>query len=192
MSNPSKRKGTLYESQCRDYLRERLPWLDIDRRILHGNKDTGDINGLFLDVPHDKPVRIVMECKNTPQALNLPLYLRQTRQEAVNDGIGSIGVLTSKRRYLHTYEQPVIVRNEDCWIFGNSLRGVVVPLIKAVSKNEIYEHALRRLAVDSSVTGKGYRWYWKGPLRQPLIIISMGVFVRMLKTWHEKAAHALA
>lgn len=132
MSNPSKRKGTLYESAVRQYLRKQLPWLDIDRRILHGNKDTGDINGLFLDVPHDKPVRMVVECKNTPSAPNLSKYLKQTAVEAQNDGATSIGILLEKLPGISTTLnmmslQPVVMFWDDRWIFDDS--GIGLSLI---------------------------------------------------------------
>lgn len=47
MSNPSKQKGTAFESAVRRHMRLRLADDRIDRRALHGSKDLGDLYGIF-------------------------------------------------------------------------------------------------------------------------------------------------
>lgn len=60
MSNPSKDKGTRFETAVADYLRWALGDARIQRLTLHGNKDIGDIGNVFF---HGQPV--VVECKAT-------------------------------------------------------------------------------------------------------------------------------
>lgn len=60
MSNPSKAKGTRFESAVCDYLRWALDDPRIQRLTLHGAKDVGDIGNVFF---YGAPV--VIECKAT-------------------------------------------------------------------------------------------------------------------------------
>lgn len=60
MSNPSKAKGTRFETAVCDYLRWALDDERIQRLTLHGTKDIGDIGNIFF---HGAPV--VIECKAT-------------------------------------------------------------------------------------------------------------------------------
>ncbi|KFI57454.1 hypothetical protein [Bifidobacterium choerinum] len=60
MSNPSKAKGTRFESAVCDYLRWALDDERIQRLTLHGAKDVGDIGNIYF---HGAPV--VIECKAT-------------------------------------------------------------------------------------------------------------------------------
>lgn len=60
MSNPSKAKGTRFETAVCDYLRWALDDERIQRLTLHGAKDIGDIGNVFF---HGQPV--VLECKST-------------------------------------------------------------------------------------------------------------------------------
>ena len=60
VSNPSKAKGTRFESAVCDYLRWALDDERIQRLTLHGNKDVGDIGNVYF---HGQPV--VLECKAT-------------------------------------------------------------------------------------------------------------------------------
>lgn len=59
MSNPSKAKGTSYESAVCRYMREALGQPGVERRALHGSRDMGDLFGI---VAHGHPV--VAECKS--------------------------------------------------------------------------------------------------------------------------------
>lgn len=47
MANRPKAKGTSFETQCVTYLRSRLGDTRPERSAMHGNKDQGDIHGLF-------------------------------------------------------------------------------------------------------------------------------------------------
>ena len=60
MSNPSKAKGTRFETAVCDYLRWALDDERIQRLTLHGNRDIGDIGNVYF---HGQPV--VLECKAT-------------------------------------------------------------------------------------------------------------------------------
>lgn len=76
MSSPSKKKGTAFERAVADYLNERLPWL-IDRMVLHGGQDRGDIIG----VPD-----WVLECKATRE-FKLAQFVTEAEVEAGNAGV---------------------------------------------------------------------------------------------------------
>ena len=58
MSSASKAKGTRFESAVRDYLREALHDTGIDRRVLHGTQDMGDIYGI-----RSHGCDVIAECK---------------------------------------------------------------------------------------------------------------------------------
>ena len=60
MGNPSKQKGTRFETAVTDYLRWALQDERIQRLTLHGSKDIGDIGNVYF---HGAPV--VLECKAT-------------------------------------------------------------------------------------------------------------------------------
>lgn len=73
-----KQKGTAFETAIVRYLRDALDDQNIDRMILHGNADEGDIRGVQF-MGRD----IVLECKNT-RTLNLTEHLREAQAEAIN------------------------------------------------------------------------------------------------------------
>lgn len=73
------RKGASFEKQIADYLKDKTG-LDIDRRVKHGSKDTGDIHGAFLNNS-----RVVIECKNHKQ-MQLATWIDEAAKEAENDG----------------------------------------------------------------------------------------------------------
>lgn len=60
MSNPSKAKGTRFESAVCDYLRWALDDERIQRLTLHGAKDVGDIGNVYF-----RGAPVVLECKAT-------------------------------------------------------------------------------------------------------------------------------
>lgn len=73
-----KQKGTAFETAIVRYLREVLDDQNIDRMVLHGTADEGDITGVkFLGRD------VVIECKNT-RTLNLTEHLREAQAEAMN------------------------------------------------------------------------------------------------------------
>lgn len=57
--NKPKKIGTSFETDCVNYLRERLGDDRIERRALHGTKDMGDIFGL-----HAHGYEGIVECKS--------------------------------------------------------------------------------------------------------------------------------
>lgn len=71
-----KTKGTAFETAVTRYLRKVLDDPTIDRMVLHGSADEGDIKGVqFLGRD------IVIECKDT-RTLNLTEHLREAQIEA--------------------------------------------------------------------------------------------------------------
>lgn len=85
MSNPSKQKGTAFETLIADYLRTYFP--TVERRALNGATDRGDIAG----VP-----RLVIECKNH-KTMNLAGWLDEAERERLN-AREPVGVVIHKRR----------------------------------------------------------------------------------------------
>lgn len=84
------RKGASFEKQVADYLK-RKTGLDIDRRVKHGAKDTGDISGVFLGGR-----RVVIECKNQQQ-MKLAAWTDEAKREAVNDNAGFYFVVHKRK-----------------------------------------------------------------------------------------------
>ena len=60
VSNPSKDKGTRFETAVVDYLRWALGDDRVHRLTLHGSKDVGDIGGIY-----HRGARVTVECKAT-------------------------------------------------------------------------------------------------------------------------------
>jgi len=86
MSNPSKAKGTAWESAIVSFL-QRTGWPYAERRTLAGSKDRGDIAGI---------AGVVIEAKNT-KTIALGAFLDEANLEALNDG-AALGVAWIKRR----------------------------------------------------------------------------------------------
>lgn len=87
MVNPSKRKGTKFESELVAYLRYHLESQDIERRALSGTQDRGDIAGLK---------DWTIEAKNH-NAQNFAGWLDETQREQANAGT-PYGLLVVRRR----------------------------------------------------------------------------------------------
>lgn len=79
MTNPSKQKGTRFETEVAEYL-------GVERRTLHGNKDEGD-----LIIPG-----WAVECKNEKQ-INLAQYMKEVEAERTN-AKAMFGCAVVKRR----------------------------------------------------------------------------------------------
>lgn len=77
-----KQKGTAFETQVLDYLRDRIgdPEGMIHREAQHGNADEGDIKGLFIGLKS-----LVLECKNQNR-FDLATWIGQAHDEKVNAG----------------------------------------------------------------------------------------------------------
>lgn len=73
MANPNKRKGTSWETDVRNYLRER--GCDVDALRQLGSLDEGD-----MVVRSRDGVRFVIEAKNCKR-LEIPRYLREATSE---------------------------------------------------------------------------------------------------------------
>lgn len=85
MVNPSKIKGTKFESEVVNYLNMR--GFDVERRALTGTQDRGDISGIH---------KWVIECKNQ-NASNWAQWMDETERERRNDG-AEFGLLIVRRR----------------------------------------------------------------------------------------------
>lgn len=92
MANPSKARGTRWESAIRDYLNGVLEyshptdWRLIKRQAQEGSKDVGDL--------HAWP--FILEAKDV-KSPSVPTWLRQADAEAVNAGF-PYGVVIHKTR----------------------------------------------------------------------------------------------
>lgn len=84
--NPSKAKGTAWESRVVGYL-QACGWTGAERRVLYGSKDRGDVLGL---------PGIVIETKNEKVA-TLGAYLDEVEAERLNAG-AEVGVAWIHRR----------------------------------------------------------------------------------------------
>lgn len=78
--------GTHWEADVRDYLRERLGDPAIDRLVLHGRADIGDVG--FLLAPTGE--RGVVECKAAKQQnpAKVRRWQAETERERLNAGVG--------------------------------------------------------------------------------------------------------
>jgi hypothetical protein len=85
MTNPSKRKGTKFESEVCEYLR--LRGFEVERRALTGTQDKGDIAGI--------PGWII-ECKNQNSS-NWAEWMDETEAERRHAG-ANYGLLVVRRR----------------------------------------------------------------------------------------------
>ena len=92
MANPSKQKGTSFESLIRDYLK--VQWSDdIERLTLSGSSDRGDIANFRLG-GSGGPL-LALELKNCRQTA-LPKWIREAKAEAQNYG-AMAGVVIHKQ-----------------------------------------------------------------------------------------------
>jgi hypothetical protein len=88
VSNPSKRKGTQFETDVVRYLVDHgFPF--AERRALRGTMDAGDVAGV---------VGWVLELKNC-RALDLGPWMSEAHQEAANDGASRFAVIHKRRQH---------------------------------------------------------------------------------------------
>jgi len=104
MSNPSKAKGTQWESAVVEAFR-RAGWIHAERRALHGNVDKGDLAG----VPG-----VVVEMKNA-KALTFGPWLNEAHLERDN-AKADIGVVWCKRRGSLWAEKGFVVMDGDTFL----------------------------------------------------------------------------
>ena len=95
MSNPSKQKGTAFESLIAAAFAEVFP--GVERRALAGAADRGDIGG----VPG-----LVVECKNV-RTMSLGVWVDEARAEAANAG-EPYGVVVHKRARVAAAEEQFV------------------------------------------------------------------------------------
>lgn len=115
MSNPSKEKGTRFESELRSYLRARLADDRIDRRALHGTCDMGDLYGLRA---HGWEGIVEAKAHKTFSRSYVREWRDQTLAERDNAGAG-FALLVVKRPNRPVGEAEVHVTLKDlCHIAG--------------------------------------------------------------------------
>lgn len=96
----SRRKGTDAETAVVDYLHA-TGWPHAERRAFNGSKDRGDIAGI---------PGVILEVKSGAR-LELPIWLRETETERVNDG-AAYGLLVVKPKGIgatRVAEWPVVL-----------------------------------------------------------------------------------
>lgn len=97
MANPSKRKGTEWESTVVTYLRDHgFPF--AERRALSGNLDKGDITG----VPG-----VMLECKDVA-SITLSTFMQEVQVQKANAG-AQVGAAIIKRRRKGVAEAYVVM-----------------------------------------------------------------------------------
>lgn len=121
MANASKAKGTRFESAVRDYLRDALHDFAIDRRVLHGTQDMGDLYGI-----RSHGCDVVAECKAHKDVT--PALVAKWRDETLRergnaDADAAVLVIKRPRRRVAECECQMTV--------GDYLRiaGLDVPLV---------------------------------------------------------------
>lgn len=97
MTNPSKQKGTKFESWIVDHLNAN-GYPTAERRALHGNTDRGDITGT---------PGLAWELKATKQ-LDIAQFLREAETARTNSG-ADIGAVVWKRRQQPAGQSAVIL-----------------------------------------------------------------------------------
>jgi len=111
VSNPSKRKGTAWEVDCRDHLRCVFP--EVERLPTEGQHDRGDLG-------HVGPWAI--ECK-AERAINLAGYMDEAVREAGNAG-KPYPVVFVKRRNRRVGDGYAVMRIDDWLRVASQLEGV--------------------------------------------------------------------
>ena len=76
--NRSKDKGTSFESQVVEYMRNRLQDERIERRTLSGKNDRGDVSGIYI-----RGKACVLECKNH-RKMELSTWMDEAEEERGN------------------------------------------------------------------------------------------------------------
>ncbi|WP_030997550.1 hypothetical protein [Streptomyces sp. NRRL F-5630] len=96
MANPSKQKGSAWESAYVAYLREHHN-PDAHRNVQMGAKDIGDVSGLYLHAAELK----------AEKTITLASYIAQANREAINAG-QPFGCAVVKRRMKGTADGYVV------------------------------------------------------------------------------------
>jgi len=86
-----KAKGSKFEQQAVDYMKRRLHDDRIERRLMGGVNDRGDIAGLWI-----RGDRVVVECKNHAR-MELAAWVDEAEAERNNDDAGYKCVLHKRK-----------------------------------------------------------------------------------------------
>lgn len=148
MSNPSKQKGTRFESAVADYLRWALDDERIQRSPLHGAKDVGDIANVFM-----YGWRVVVECKAT----RAPHYRKHWAECLVEMGNAdtSLGVVVWKRPGIGMTTRDAVsrhlafMRHDVFWAFSSMLNDGKAATIR--------EH-MERIPCNPDLVGLDLHW----------------------------------
>lgn len=85
------RKGNGFSEDVANYLASRLGDDRIERRVLHGTKDRGDIAGLLF-----RGRKVAVECKNCKD-MRLSTWVDEAEEERGNDD-AEFGIVVHKRK----------------------------------------------------------------------------------------------
>lgn len=85
------RKGNSFAEDVANYMAARLGDRRIERRVLHGTNDRGDIAGLMM-----RGKRVAVECKNHAK-MELSTWVDEAEAERLNDH-AEFGIVVHKRK----------------------------------------------------------------------------------------------
>ena len=102
--NPSKAKGTAWETACCRWLSESIQ--NVRRKVLAGSADEGDLTW------GTEPV--VIECKNVA-TLAVPKWIREAEAEAANNG-SAYGVVLYKVRGKGQVQDGVVAMSPETFV----------------------------------------------------------------------------
>jgi hypothetical protein len=106
----AKKAGALFEQQTADYIADRLDDDRIERRVMGGVNDRGDIS----NVRTLQGARVVIECKNV-STMALGSWVNEAEIERGNDD-ALIGVVVHKRRGVGDAGQQFVTMTLDTFV----------------------------------------------------------------------------
>lgn len=147
----AKKAGTLFESQCAQYLTETLG-TKVIRAPKNGAKDKGDIYGLEF-----QGSEVVMECKSPGRDVSWSLsgWWKETTKE-MDNAETDLGILAVKRMGKST-EKSICIMDEERWERFNN--GIHTPVVHKSIPNSTLGGVLDHDGVIS-VPRKGKQGLW--------------------------------
>lgn len=108
MANPSKSKGTAFETNVVRYLQESLGQPEIERRALHGSHDLGDVHRIAAH-----GLSGIAECKDYREYCDADLarWRSQTLAERENAGAGFALLVVHRRGRSSKWDRPSFGEN---------------------------------------------------------------------------------
>lgn len=146
--------GTAFETAVARYLTKKLG-LPVARRVKTGNKDSGDIQGVFLQT---QPMAV--ECKNPGK--NSPLEISQWWKEVTKakQNINAIGAILIVKRYGEKTEKSYCIFDDELYgLVSDKIEVAHLDTTLAVSKwkNQIQDGEI--FSTFKHGSRKEKRWY---------------------------------